>query len=236
MNQNLSQNGQPKRSPNVHLSITCRDKPDFHVYMQAMAACVHANSKGVNTSFGYASSKYAVHVARNQAVGSMPDNATHLLFVDNDISVQEDAIELLLQVPCDIAAGCYVQMNKRGKLWPHIAVMKDSEWLRERWDGVLEGVDCAGTGCMLIRREVFEALEFPWFQWPLSLAGGEVRQISDDVDFCNRAKDAGFTIGAHGNVFCGHEKTIDSAVMISEGWVCPETLDQQLSKRGQHVS
>lgn len=220
---------------NVNVTITVRDAPDFHVYMRASAACRHANDNGIKTTLGLAPNKYAAHIARNLAVAAMPKDATHLLFIDNDVYIQKDAITALLEVPCDIAVGCYAQLTQGGQISPYIAVRHSGKWMTEPWEGILEDVEFAGAGCMLIRREVFEALEFPWWNWPLELKDGKVCETSDDVDFCVRAREAGFTIGAHGGVFCGHEKHIDAAALFVSGWCGPMTIEEQAKRNERPV-
>lgn len=213
----------------VYAAITTRGAPDWHVWVRTLATCQNAEKAlGISAKVGVAPNKYAVHVARNLAVAGMED-ATHLFFVDNDILLQRDALELLLSVPADIAVGCYAQLTQGGYVAPYIAVRYQGRWMSEPWEGILHDVEYAGAGCMLIRREVFQALEFPWWQWPLELENGKVKETSDDVDFCRRATAAGFKIAAHGNVFCGHAKEIDSAAMFVPGWSGPKTLQEQMT-------
>lgn len=52
----------------------------------------------------------------------------------------------------------------------------------------LTKVDYAGAGCLLVRREVFEAVEPPWFKAITPSGGGE------DAFFCRKAREAGFPI------------------------------------------
>lgn len=222
---------------NVQACITVRDGPNWHVYMRTLAACQYAEKKlGIRTGLALAPNKYAVHLARNLAVNELPKEATHLFFVDNDVYLQKDAIELLLQVPCDIAVGCYANLTQKGMMAPYIVVRHSGRYMSEKWDGILEDVEWGGAGCMLIKREVFDSLEFPWFNWPVELQeGGKLKETSDDVDFCQRARAAGFTIGAHGNVFCGHEKHIDSAALFVRDWAGPATLEEQMKANERPV-
>lgn len=212
---------------NVQACITVRDAPDWHIWVRALAACQYAEKFGIKTDLGIAPNKYAVHIARNMAVCAMSKDVTHLFFIDNDIFLQRDAIVLLSEVQADIAVGCYAQLTQEGRVAPYIAVRYQGRWMTEPWEGVLHDVEYAGAGCMMIRREVFDALEFPWWQWPLELNEGRIKETSDDVDFCKRAKAAGFTIAAHGNVFCGHKKEIDSAALFVPQWAGPRTLEEQ---------
>lgn len=95
---------------------------------------------------------------------AIPDSFNHLakLFIDQtkcdyawiveeDIIVPHDALEALLALDVDVAAINY-NLKTGG---PN----RDSE-LRSK-DGELYTLS---TGCMLIRRRVFEALPYPWFR------------------------------------------------------------------------
>jgi hypothetical protein len=127
---------------------------------------------------------------------------------------------------------------------PYLTIKKDDKWLLRWFDGPLE-VDGAGTGCMLIRRDVFEALGHPWFRWPewIDEEKGTLERMSDDIDFCNRARDKGFKVVAHGNVRCGHIKQCDVANFVFEDkvldiqWNGPSTIPVQEAwpDYGSHV-
>lgn len=58
-------------------------------------------------------------------------------------------------------------------------------------------MDMAGTGCLLIRREVFEALEEPWFCAAENGCGS-------DYNFTLRATDAGFKLVLDPKIKVGH--------------------------------
>lgn len=64
-------------------------------------------------------------------------------------------------------------------------------------EGLLE-VHSAGTGGMLVRRRVLEAIGDPWFEFKQ----GEL--LSEDVDFCRKIRAAGFRIHADMEVRMGH--------------------------------
>lgn len=81
-----------------------------------------------------------------------------------------------------------------------------------------EVFDCAGlgTGCMMIKTEVFKHLPKPWFFEPYDTPTNESRMIgdrevpithrsgTDDLYFCQKVADAGFRIVAHGGVLPVH--------------------------------
>jgi GT2 family glycosyltransferase len=66
------------------------------------------------------------------------------------------------------------------------------------------------TGCMLIKTEAFEKLEYPWFktqEYP--------DKVTEDVYFCLKAKKAGYKILGHGGVLCGHYDFKSKKVVVA---------------------
>lgn len=63
-------------------------------------------------------------------------------------------------------------------------------------DGGLGAVDAAGSAGMLIRRHVFKEVAQPWFDW--------THKISEDVNFCLKARAAGFSIHVDLDQTMGH--------------------------------
>lgn len=77
--------------------------------------------------------------------------------------------------------------------------------------------DAGGTGCVLIKRRVLEALEAP-FKSKLYKDG--TRHTGSDLYFCKRAQKKGFKIWAHWEYACKHIKRmdlLDAARMIIMG-------------------
>jgi hypothetical protein len=65
-------------------------------------------------------------------------------------------------------------------------------------EGIFE-VFAAGTGGMLVRREVLDAIGDPWFTFGQS---GEVP--NEDLEFCRKIREAGYTIYADSENLMGH--------------------------------
>ena len=66
------------------------------------------------------------------------------------------------------------------------------------------------TGCMLIKTEAFDKLEYPWFkteEYP--------NKMTEDVYFCLKAKRAGYKILGHGGVLCGHYDFRTTKVVVA---------------------
>ena len=68
--------------------------------------------------------------------------------------------------------------------------------------GPLE-VATVGTGCLLVRRSVFAAMEPPWFR----CGQLDPQYLTEDSEFCLRAAKAGFRILLHCGVRIGHRTT-----------------------------
>jgi len=70
-------------------------------------------------------------------------------------------------------------------------------------------VDYTGFGWVLIKKGVFENLEYPWFAPKMQVfESGNVQDMcGEDVSFCLDAKEAGFDIWCDPRIRVGHEKT-----------------------------
>ena len=70
-------------------------------------------------------------------------------------------------------------------------------------------VDYTGFGWVLIKKGVFEYLEYPWFAPKMQrFASGTVQDMcGEDVSFCLDAKEKGFEIWCDPTIRVGHEKT-----------------------------
>jgi len=70
-------------------------------------------------------------------------------------------------------------------------------------------VDYTGFGWVLIKKGVFENLEYPWFAPKMQIFNsGEVQDMcGEDVSFCLDAKEKGYEIWCDPVIRVGHEKT-----------------------------
>jgi len=69
--------------------------------------------------------------------------------------------------------------------------------------------DYTGFGWVLIKKGVFENLEYPWFAPKMQVfeSGAVQDMCGEDVSFCLDAIEAGFTIWCDPRIRVGHEKT-----------------------------
>ena len=169
---------------------------------------------------------YGCAMARNRiAADALNANYDYVLMVDNDISLPQDALTTLLSDGVDIALGVYLNRYARGerkrtclfKQGPTWVMYESDEIARLRDSGEhLVHVAAGGLGCALIKTDVFERMDFPWFEWTditrFKSSADSVDLLSDtfnsggeDVNFCIAANKAGIAVHADTRVLCGHE-------------------------------
>lgn len=178
-------------------------------------------SYGEQVSFYFTFKVAPVDRARNQIVEfflSSERRFTHLLMIDADTIPPEDAVERLLSHKKEIVTG----------LTPILSYSEDGGWqsydnafvsrekdtygnvvktnVAGRNTGLQEVFRC-GAACILIERKVIEALDKPHFRFvPNEANTKHVR--SEDIDFCDRVRELGYTIYADTDVVCQHYKDI----------------------------
>jgi len=159
-------------------------------------------------------------VGRNKLVKKALDiGAEWLFFLDDDHAFEPDILMRLLAHDKDLVASLYLQ-----RIEPFSPIAYD-EWneetrtytsidLTKYEKDALVPIVAAGTGGMLIKSEVFRAMEEPWFH----LIDGVG---SEDLPFCNKAVELGFELYCDLGTPLGH---IDPVIIWpsyseeDEGW------------------
>lgn len=160
--------------------------------------------------------------AENQLVEDMFETeATHLFMTEMDMLLPDDTILKLLALDKDMASGIYFLRSGiqpgRGQpcLYKRAAGTEWRKRLAARDNGAYLHspislfpkndpfpVDCAGLGCVLIKRKVFEALEKPWFDVK-SATGEKHTGYGSDMYFYAHARAKGFELWVDPTVVCG---------------------------------
>lgn len=138
--------------------------------------------------------------ARNLIVEEfLSGGSEYLFFVDADISMPPDSLTRLIKHNKDICSGLYFMRKP-----PHYPLIMDRNPDTDRFryrikypEGLVETDGC-GAGCLLIKREVLEKVERPWFLEPDG-------KTSDDMYFLIKAKEAGFGVYVDTTIKCGHD-------------------------------
>ena len=163
----------------------------------------------------YVRNKLSVADCRNKIVRDFLKTEAEVLFMcDDDVLPPPGFMDVMLRTlegaPYDIL-GAAVPIAKM----PQHQVFINAFDIRE--DGAFmttqlperghKAVDLVGTGVIAIRREVFE---HPDMKRPFDQLIDEdgCIQVGQDLQFCKRAKEAGFTIGVTLDVLCDHYVTL----------------------------
>lgn len=154
---------------------------------------------------------YAIMDRMNACVDKyVTTSATHLWIVDADVEVPPHALETLLKHDVDIASGVYPFHNFKDVRAMMFGRMNDNPcgfFIPRDWDymaGQVFGIDervSGGTGCMLLKRRVFNRYHPNIPPLRFDKKNGE---CGADVYFWKRTQDAGFTARVDANVVCGH--------------------------------
>jgi|688.fasta_scaffold00357_12 FkbM family methyltransferase len=148
---------------------------------------------------------YRVDQVRNLIADWAVKGYDYLWAVDADMAFAPDTLQKLLSHNKDVVTGIYRQRkpeqilevyenNNTGGV-NHIPYYK----IQNR--GVVEIAAC-GFGCVLVKSEVFRSIGYPQFMYYPALDHSHT--ISEDIDFCRKAKDKGFTIWADTSIVCSH--------------------------------
>jgi GT2 family glycosyltransferase len=157
------------------------------------ANTVHIQGRGAN-------------VAENRngiAERALAQDCTHLFYVDDDQVFAPDTLMRLLDRDKDIVSGLY--LSREAPFTPQMYNWEDDQSfvkpkLLEPFAGGLQSCVATGAGCLLIRTDVFRKLAKPWWTLGQIIPDG----WCDDVDFCRRARAAGYAIWCDQDVLVGH--------------------------------
>lgn len=179
------------------------------------------------------------HSAENRLVEQFLEDKslTHLFLTESDMILPNDTILKLLKHDKDMACGIYfLRTDSLEGLGQPCLYKRPAAYdpLHSQYghcavslfptDEIFQ-VDCAGLGCLLLKREVFEgpkAVKYPWFD--LKEAG-----YGSDIYFSKHAKEAGFELWCDPTVTCGQ---IDYYQTSIEDWKWQLDTNPKFAKFG----
>ena len=172
------------------------------------------------TSHGTLIASQRMELARQ----ALEEKADYLLWLDSDMRFPKETIGHLILRDKPIVAANYA--TRRMPVKP-VAMMDEEGKIGRVYTGPesegLQAVDYVGMGVMMVKREVFEKIEQPWFAIPFSTIGNHY--IGEDVFFCKKAKEAGFEVLVDHDL-SQHVKHIGTFEYSHEGaWAMREEVD-----------
>jgi choline kinase len=167
---------------------------------------------GLDHEFLIMENESLVQRARNNCVTTFLETEfERLLFIDSDIEFEPEDVQKLWNMNEDVAVGCYAMKRKDQPVtaWKNGNLVDLSEL-----DQITE-IDYAGTGFMMIKREVFEAMR-SWYSERVHHEGKPTENVHD-----HRISFAYFDPRVEGGVylsedyaFCDDVKCIGKKIML----------------------
>ena len=123
-----------------------------------------------------------------------------ILFVDSDMVIPEDALELMSEGDADVVSALYPKRSDRTKANVYqespCSPLPYSDSLPRRIP-----ISFCGFGCVLVKTELLRRMEYPFFQF-CEYPNGDF--LSEDFFFCQEALRVGAIMEADTRVRCGH--------------------------------
>lgn len=152
----------------------------------------------------------------------------YIMWIDSDIVfTPEQVLEMVLKMENNnkyqILSGLYAMEG--GKQFACVKDMDENyfknmgsfDFLKvSNWDKLKKlepfAVDYNGMGFMLVKKGVYESIEYPWFEprfFEYNKNNNIIRDFcSEDVGFCLKAKENGILVYLDPSIRVGHEKSI----------------------------
>jgi FkbM family methyltransferase len=176
---------------------------------------------GYETDFQYFYG-YNVDQVRNLIADWVVRGYDYLFSVDSDIAFSPDTLIKLLAHDKDVVSGLYIQ-RMPGQHTLEIYEHTPQGGVAQMPYGKLKGrslVEVAGCGfgCVLVKAEVMQAIGYPQFKYHSAINHSDT--ISEDVYFCEQARNKGFKIWADPSVLCRHTGSftfnVDTTIPVIE--------------------
>ena len=164
----------------------------------------------LNVDVGYVQGA-SISILRNAAVNNNASEKTHqtdfdfdfFLSVDSDVEFSPEDVAALVNRGVDVVSGAYQHRKDKSVMVAGMysgtpgLVVANASFLPWHLTG-LRAVDWVGAGFLLVRREVFERMAYPWFSEVVVTHHVDGVSYSpwagEDVGFCLTAQKAGFKI------------------------------------------
>lgn len=177
---------------------------DYTIDVRTAAYC-SAESMCPGVKWGYVASRDAGVGRSTFAYNALksPD-VTHVYFMDYDVVPPNGTLQKLFHHNLPIVAGIY-PMNADELTWS----FKNGDGWRNRKDPLGEELikaSCVGGSALLVKREVFEKLERPWFKIEYRAIddNGRCYDEGEDEYFSRITQEAGYSLMVDPTIICKH--------------------------------
>ena len=199
------------KDPKVFVAVPMSKYTTLHVETASFCSCLN-NGPSVQWGFvGAISPEFSRNALIEHHFHNDP-NWTHILFIDSDVVPPQNALWKLLRLDADVAAGLYPLVMSEGLYWS--ASDGKGNWIPMHKELPKKPFKTTsiGGGCVLIRKEVFVAVGWPWFKCvfqEIFKNKGRGLQLGEDVFFARRVLEEGFKIIVDPSIKCKHFNGVD---------------------------
>lgn len=144
---------------------------------------------------------YNIDQVRN-LIAHWAEHYDYLFSVDSDIVFEPDTLVKMLGHNKDMVTGLYIQRKPGEHILELYRAGQGNIPYEDIYGQGLVEVDGCGFGCVLVKSEVIRAIGYPQFVYKSALNHNDT--ISEDVYFCQRAREKGFRIYADTSILCKH--------------------------------
>ena len=161
--------------------------------------------KGYKTHFQYFYG-YQIDQIRN-LIAEWGKSYDYLFCVDSDIVLPDDTLLKMLNWDRDIVSGLYIQRIPGTHT---LEVYEENgyggviniPWEKLSGNNGLAEIAACGFGCVLIKGAVLHTMEYPHFVYRSAI--NHANTFSEDVYFCQKAREKGFKIWCDTTILCEH--------------------------------
>ncbi len=165
----------------------------------ALALCKMINNPDYTVELGFVGAK-RVEASRNILTKKfLESDADYLLMIDDDNPPTRNVLDLLKEGKEIVIFPTPIFYNKK--------IMWNIELGEHKQLSGLQQIKSGGTGCILIKRSVFEKLEPNPFDTKVDSYG--VTTEGQDIRFCRLAREVGIKIWTDWSYPCDHYKTVN---------------------------
>lgn len=198
---------------NITLCIINGGTVRAETMLSTVAAMKVIESHGIGTYLNMQIGGYAARNRNSAVEAARSNNATHLMFVDNDMVFPASGIQRLIDADKDIVGGMYNARGVPGQ--PVVSTVKMIDPATDPNAGKTYATEFPaqlfkcyglGTGFMLINMQVFDKLEKPYF---ISGESSNGNAFTEDIYFCDKAHKAGIDAWCSPTIKIGHIGTYE---------------------------
>ena len=144
---------------------------------------------------------YSVSQVRNLIANWVVNGYDYLFAVDHDVIFDKLTLKKMIEHDKPLVSGIY-----RQRLPVQAIEIYDLNLKRMKYEDIhskgLIRIGACGFGCVLVKKEVFSAIGYPWFVYHEALNHNDT--FSEDLDFCKKALERNIEMYCDTSIICGH--------------------------------